>query len=134
MKLVWLHVLSFFSKSKKILLYLSFFCCLGPDDKLFKRLRDEFDNLDSTPKTFWEWPKDDVRKKLGKRTLDWASTQMDREWPREDYRELIELIVVFLSGKAEIRRNRIEGAVNRKFQMKKPGQNTLIITFIFLIY
>ena len=97
------------------------FCCLGPDDKLFKRLRDEFEELDPTPNTFWEWPEDDVRKKLGKRTLDWVSTQMDREWPREDYRELIELIAVFLSGKAEISRKRIEGPVSLKFQMKKTG-------------
>ena len=42
---------------------------LGPDDKLFKQFKDEFDNLDSTRNTFWEWPEDDVRKKLGKKPL-----------------------------------------------------------------
>ena len=108
---------------------------------LFKRLKSEFEELeDSVPTTFWVCPAD-LRKDLGKQALDWATAQMEKEWPRNDYRELIELIAVYLSGNATVRRRRKAGPIDVEFKMQKPGleifldANTLIITILsFLPY
>ena len=97
------------------------FCFSGPDDKLFKRLRTDFESLeDSTPVDFYEFP-NDVRQSLAKKALDWATQQMEKEWPRSDYRELIELISVYLSGDTTVQRSRQHGLINLGFTMHKPG-------------
>ena len=73
----------------------------GPDDPLFKRFQEIFENLQIENRTTWEWPEDsnDWRHQRATSVLSWADKHMqEATWPREDYRELLELVVMFLGG------------------------------------
>ena len=73
----------------------------GPDDPLFKRFKEIFENLEIENRTTWEWPEDsnDWRHQRATAVLSWADKHMQlATWPREDYRELLELVVMFLGG------------------------------------
>jgi hypothetical protein len=52
---------------------------------------------------------------------------MTKEWPKNDYRELIELVHVYLSGKPTIQRRRGDGkVVTLDFKLQKPGISMVI--------
>ena len=77
----------------------------GPSDLLFKKLRqiwpDIKDKIDYTDlKAFdWEGYSDTVIKKEATKTLNFCSNEHDNAtFPREDYRELLELVLVWLGG------------------------------------
>ena len=71
-----------------------------PDDPLFKRFKERFGCIALEDRNMWNWPNDDDwRHQKAEQVLAWANTRMEHEtWPREDYRELLELVVIFLGG------------------------------------
>jgi hypothetical protein len=81
----------------------------SPDEPLFKRFKDEFDSLEKTFTT-WKWPanKSCFLLKQGQTVLNWAKECLkSKTFPREDYLELCQLIVLFLGGdigKTDLRR------------------------------
>jgi hypothetical protein len=63
----------------------------------------------------FEWPDDEESFSFqqGRKVLDWGQSHLaSQSFPREDYRELIELTVIFLGGTLPAGRN---------FQFRKPG-------------
>ena len=88
---------------------------VGPEELLFKRFQSEWENLDRSTDnlTLFEWPE---------QSSDlWTQAESVRSWaldcitkktfPREDYRELIELTLVFLGGELPV----------REFYLRRPG-------------
>ena len=75
----------------------------GPDDPLFKEFKAFFGFINLDNRTVWKWPTS-VRDRRHQRAGDilvWADRHMQRAtWPREDYRELLELEVLYLGGVA----------------------------------
>ena len=70
----------------------------------------------------WTWPvnQDDWRLQRAEEVLTWATTHMEiGTFPREDYRELIELVAIFLGG--VVKRVRQGVAVAIKPSIRKPG-------------
>lgn len=72
----------------------------APEDPLFSRFRKVFSFIDVEAKEVWEWPDtNDWRHERATDVLTWAENHMELgTWPREDYRELLELTVIFLGG------------------------------------
>ena len=69
----------------------------GPDDPLFKRFKERFGFIAHEDWNVWNWPNDDDwRHQKAEQVLAWANTHMEHgTWPREDCRELLELVVIF---------------------------------------
>ena len=68
----------------------------GPDDVLFKLFKKNFHLMDLTQLQLWTMPANanDWRRKRAADVLAWANRHMcEGTWPREDYRELVELTV-----------------------------------------
>ena len=77
-------------------------------------------NLDD--RTVWTWPAHtlDWRHQKADKVLKWADDHMQKAtWPREDYRELLELVVVFLGG--VVKRVLANNVVNVDISIRKPG-------------
>ena len=92
----------------------------GSDDPLFKKFKTEFQTIDNN-KTSWVWPeKGTFRESLAVKVLEWTSKQMNKDWPREDYRELLELITVFIGG--QVTRVRAGIAEDVDFHIRKQGK------------
>ena len=94
----------------------------GPDDPLFKELQKLFSFIDLDKRTLWKWPKTarDWRHRRANEVLLWADHHMQKAtWPREDYRELLELVTVYLGGVVK----RVHGgqATVVQVQIRKPG-------------
>lgn len=73
----------------------------GPEDSLFKEFKKLFGFINLEERTPWKWPSSirDWRHQRAKEVLIWAENHMEKAtWPREDYRELLELVVIFLGG------------------------------------
>lgn len=86
----------------------------GPDEKF------GFIYLDD--RTLWKWPNSaqDWRHQRASDVLIWADEHMKKAtWPREDYRELLELVVLYLGGVVK----RVHGneVVNIDVHIRKPG-------------
>ena len=73
---------------------------------LFKRFKERIYFLDTSDRTVWAWPNDgDWRHQTADVVLAWAHIDCGT-WEREDYQELLELIVIFLGGVVKrIRKN-----------------------------
>ena len=67
----------------------------GPDDVLFKLFKKKFNLIDTTQLERWIWPANtDWRHQRAEDVLEWADLHMSQgTWPREDYREMVELTV-----------------------------------------
>ena len=94
----------------------------GPEDQLFKRFRDVFPTIDKLDRSTWEWPEDpnDWRHTKATSVLEWADKHMELgTWSREDYRELLELTVIYLGGM--VKRVRREEVVVVDEVIRKPG-------------
>ena len=72
----------------------------APEDPLFSKFRKQFKFIDTDLKHVWVWPDEsDWRHQRATDILEWAEHHMKQgTWPREDYRELLELTVIFLGG------------------------------------
>lgn len=89
----------------------------GPDDLLFKGFKSQWGNLDHDNLDFkiFEWPSDEKSNIHIEATevLKWAKECLAKDsFPRADYRELLELTVIFLGGYLP---------ASRKFRIRKPG-------------
>ena len=86
----------------------------GPSDKLFVRFKDEFSALDKSIDNLvkLEWSTlSPALKTQAQSVLDWGQKVLEENtFPREDYRELIELTAIYLGG-----------FVPRGFRLRKPG-------------
>ena len=88
-----------------------------PDDPLFKELQKFFGFIDLDKMTLWKWPKTarDWRHRRANEVLLWTDHHMQKAtWPREDYRELLELVTVYLGGVVK----RVHSV---PVQIRKPG-------------
>ena len=67
----------------------------GPEDVLFKLFKKKFNLIDTTHLEGWIWPANtDWRHQRAEDVLEWADLHMSQgTWPREDYREMVELTV-----------------------------------------
>ena len=72
----------------------------APEDPLFAKFRKKFGYIDVDVKHVWIWPEEnDCRHQRASDVLAWAERHMrNGTWAREDYRELLELTVLFLGG------------------------------------
>ena len=103
----------------------------GPDEALFKRFKDNFDLLDINDLKTYSWDGDEVSS-YGPYLFSTERALMVKEWaedccktgvfPREDYRELLELITFVLNGEI-FRKSNINDTELRKidFKMERPG-------------
>ena len=94
----------------------------GPDDALFKKFKDVFPFLTLQDRSLWTWPANpnDWRHERASAVLMWADGHMQlATWSREDYRELLELVVIFLGG--IVKRVRNEKVVVVDEIIRKPG-------------
>ena len=85
----------------------------SPGMKLFQRFRDEFSDMDFGELKMWKWPENlaDPRHKQAMMVKDWMTKCLSKKtFPREDYRELSELIAFCLGGQVE-----------RDFFIRTPG-------------
>ena len=81
-----------------------------------------FSTLDRKVYSQWTWPPDapDWRYARATSVLKWANDHMELgTWCREDYRELLELVVLFLGG--AVKRVRNEQVVVVEDVVRKPG-------------
>ena len=72
----------------------------APEDPLFTKFRKTFGFIDRDTREVWVWPNHgDWRYQRASDVLTWANYHMQEgTWPREDYRELLELVIIFLGG------------------------------------
>lgn len=94
----------------------------GPDDKLFKKFKEVFPTLSIDERMLWVWPVDTNSWRYEKAfdVLIWADEHMElATWAREDYRELLELVVLFLGG--QVKRVRNEKVQEVQDFVRKPG-------------
>ena len=72
----------------------------APEDSLFSKFRRHYASIDIQVKEVWLWPDEsDWRHQRASDVLAWAEYHMRLgTWPREDYRELLEVTVIFLGG------------------------------------
>lgn len=62
--------------------------------------------------TLFDWEVSSELKKLGNEVLEWANNCLENDtFPRSDYRELVELTVLFLGGRVF------------PFNFRKPGKD-----------
>ena len=95
----------------------------APTDPLFKDFKTDFDFIDLEKRTLWNWPVDqnDWRFQRASEVLEWATMHMEiATFPREDYRELIELVTVFLGGVVKRVRNGVTVPLDNP-PIRKPG-------------
>ena len=76
-----------------------------PGIALFRRLRDQWHsidkNLDNLVRFDWDGAAEDMRN-IAAETVDWAQNELRKgTFPREDYKELLELVVINLGGTIE---------------------------------
>ena len=94
----------------------------APEDPLFKKFKKVFGSINVSRRSSWDWPNDpnDWRYTRASDVLEWACKHMSiATWPREDYRELIELVSIFLGGIVK----RVHGGVPVVIEpsIRKPG-------------
>ncbi|KZS10538.1 Cc8K15.2-like protein [Daphnia magna] len=87
----------------------------APTIKLFQRLKEDFDNVDKDEEQLklWHWPEnqDDFLFKQALEVKIWVTKCIEKNtFPREDYRELCELILFYLAG-----------SIPRGFFIRRPG-------------
>lgn len=75
-----------------------------PDEPIFKRFQSDYSSfdIDYSNLTLFEWPADQLSRVWiqAKSVLTWAEQCLkENTFPREDYRELVQLTVVYLGGK-----------------------------------
>ena len=75
----------------------------APEDSVFTKFRRNFGLINGDERELWLWPdENDWRHQRALEVLAWAENHMKMgTWPREDYRELLELTVIFLGGAAK---------------------------------
>ena len=79
--------------------------------------------MDRSSLVLWKWPddSDSFLFKQAEKILEWAEERMvNGTFPREDYRELLELTVVYLGG--TVKRKTLAGVVETEFYMRFPGK------------
>ncbi len=97
----------------------------GPTDPLFEKFREVFDNLPQNHLKLWDGAGDNSRpftwlRNQSNEVLIWGTEQLlAGTFPREDYRELLELTVHYLGG--EVMRPRVNGPPQPGFRMRRPG-------------
>jgi hypothetical protein len=99
----------------------------GPSDKLFVRFQDEFSSLDKSFRSLvlLDWlTLGPTMRKQAQSVLNWGQKCLEENaFPREDYRELVELTVIFLGG-----------FVPRGFHLRKPGAHHTARFMVNAIY
>ena len=94
----------------------------GPDDPLFKRFKECFPMINTENRSVWTWPADQNswRHQMATEVLQWASVHMElATWDREDYRELLELVSIYLGD--IVKRVRKGNVVVVNDVIRKPG-------------
>ena len=94
----------------------------GPDDSLFKEFKKFFGFINLDIRLAWVRPNSvrDWRSQRANEVLLWADQHMEKmTWPREDYRELLELVVTFLGG--AVKRVHRGQVTIIPVQIRKPG-------------
>jgi hypothetical protein len=100
----------------------------SPEEQLFKHFKENFEFLDTNEVQKYKWNGDESSSTgpyhlSTERALDvraWAEQCcVDGTFPREDYRELLELLTHVLNG--QIRRKRLRGVKVIDFKMERPG-------------
>ena len=76
-----------------------------PGVKQFKKLKDAWNSMDidysNLVKFDWTYADDWLCEKA-KDTLEWAMHHLEKgTWPRDDYKELVQLMIVWLGGEVE---------------------------------
>ena len=73
-------------------------------------------------RSLWKWPgnMEDWRYQKANEILIWADYHMENAtWPREDYRELLELVVLYLGGM--VKRVQNGNVIPADVTIRKPG-------------
>lgn len=97
----------------------------GPTDPMFERFRNSFNNIQRNNLKLWDQARDDTRpftwlKNEADRVLVWGRHHLlTATFPREDYRELLELTVHYLGGL--VLRPRVNGPPAAGLHMRQPG-------------
>ena len=88
---------------------------VGPEEQLFKKFQADWETIDrdTNDLNLFEWPEKSTELfNQAENVLNWAKVCIEKKtFPREDYRELIELIFVYLGGQLPV----------RKFFLRRPG-------------
>ena len=100
----------------------------APEDIVFKKFQAIFESLPPCNYRLYEWPRELVHPMnwLTTRAMDvceWGSKQLRQgtfNKQRDDYRELCELVVVYLGGTL-YRKRKVSGVVQIAFTMRHPG-------------
>jgi hypothetical protein len=85
----------------------------SPCDLLFKRFKEDFGNLNQSNVKYWTWPanRDGFLARKATEDKHWTEDRLKKgTFPRDDYLELCELIVIYFGGRT-----------GRKFFIRKPG-------------
>ncbi len=97
----------------------------GPTDSLFEKFRDEFETLPKDNLKLWEGVHDNQQpmtwlRHQANEVLIWGEQELlAGTFPREDYRELLELTVHYLGG--DVVRPRVNAPPIIGFTMRHPG-------------
>ncbi|KZR98709.1 Uncharacterized protein APZ42_005748, partial [Daphnia magna] len=99
----------------------------GPSERIFVGFQTEFPALDQSVAhlVLYDWSTlSEPLRKQAQSVLDWGELCLaDNTFPREDYRELVEITVVFLGG-----------VVPRGFKLHKPGAHHTARFMVYKIY
>ena len=85
----------------------------SPNDLLFQRFKESFPTISKENIKLWQWPKDkdSFLARQANEVRNWTKIAIEQDtFPREDYRELCQLIALFLGTERSSR-----------FQIRKPG-------------
>ena len=106
----------------------------GPDDPLFKRFKEKFGYLDLSSRKVWKWLSRGWRCEKANQVLQCGDRMMQQgTWDREDYRELLELVVIYLGGVVKRIRKKISGS-NRCVYKETRSCTSRPIHGVFFIY
>ena len=100
----------------------------APEDSMFKKFQQIFENLPPCYYRLYEWPAElfhplDFVTTRALEVRQWGTEQMRSgtfDQQRDDYRELCELVVFYLGGSVS-RKRKVGGAVQLPFTMRHPG-------------
>ena len=95
----------------------------GPDDVVFKAFKKQWKNIKVEERSLWKWPESGGWKhRRAMEVLSWADSHMkNATWPREDYRELLELVVIYLGGVVKRVQYSKLVLVDATTSIRKPG-------------
>lgn len=72
----------------------------GPDILLFIKFRKEWNTIDTNSYSIWSTDENvkDILKDVADETIQFCTNKIKEDLPRDDYKEFLELIIIFLGG------------------------------------